>query len=202
MSTERKAREFWIINKDMGDDPHFVPGTYLATMVFPEKFKHRLNEFTHTREVLPDSPDERDVEIERLKKDKNHWLAMYRGAVEDRNIWMVKKHNESQAEITRLRSALDVAMAGIVEHERLTTTRWPSLIETLARIDAILGGEKPKPDLAPGIDRFSLVPIIREWKHAWMKQEQRYSTVAYGIDANMVHDLAIRISNVVEGVKR
>jgi hypothetical protein len=58
-------------------------------------------------------------------------------------------------------------------------------------------------------DKEFFLTIIREWKHAWMNQHQNseadfknYLTRAFGIDANMQHNLAFKIVEKINALVR
>lgn len=40
--------------------------------------------------------------------------------------------------------------------------------------------------------------LVEKWKHDWMRQPDGYFDRAFGIDANMKHDLAERIAKHIE----
>jgi hypothetical protein len=40
--------------------------------------------------------------------------------------------------------------------------------------------------------------VIRDWKHHWMAKEDGYFESAFGIDANMVHHLARKLTEAKE----
>lgn len=48
--------------------------------------------------------------------------------------------------------------------------------------------------LEKAIDREAILKVCRDWKWYWMSQEERYKVTAYGIDSNMIHHLADKIT--------